>query len=215
MLRSRPIALAGIGTAILANYWALESLLARRTDFDSAWISDLAARSEAFGWRFEALAILAGLTLIGFAFLLLTPLGSRSGEVHDGILALLAAGICAVLAGVATLDCAEGLETACRLNYEFLDLAHSVFSVGEVLATAAAFYLVGRGLRGGPRRLTLALALAWGMLTLLTGLSFLSADVDSIKGLAQRGGQVLFGCWLVALGLWADRRQARPRSSKR
>ncbi len=209
MLRSRPITLAGIGAAVLANYWALESLLARRTDFDGAWISDLAARSEAFGWRFEALAILAGLALIGFACLLLIPLGSRSSDVHNGTLALLAAGACGVLAGVATLDCAEGLETACRLDYEFLDLAHSVFSVAEVLATGAAFFLVGRGLRGGPRRLTLALFLAWGLLTLLTGLSFLGGEIDSIKGLAQRGGQLLLGCWLIALGVWADRRRTR------
>ncbi len=225
MIRSRPITLAAAGTALLANYWALESLLAKRTDFDSAWISDLAARSEAFGWRFEALAILAGLALAGLALLLLRPLGELSPAIRHGVLALLAAGALGVVAGIATLDCAEGLEATCKLDYGALDLTHTISSVAEVLATALAFAWIGFGLLGiergrafpriakksstalvGTGRVTLLLGALWGVLSILTGLSFLSGDIDSIKGLAQRGGQVLLSCWLVLLGAWADRR---------
>jgi hypothetical protein len=226
VIRSRRITLAAVGTALLANYWALESVLARRTDFDGSWISDLAARSEIFGWRFESLAILAGLALVGFAFLLLRPLGELSPMVRRGVLALLAAGVLGVVAGLATLDCAEGLEASCKLDYGALDLTHTISSVAEVLATAFAFAAIGFGLLAIDRgrafspygaessatlrnagRVTLLTGALWALLAILTGLSFLSGDIDSIKGLAQRGGQVLFGCWLLALGVWADRRR--------
>jgi hypothetical protein len=210
VIRSRPITLAAVGTALLCNYWALESLLARRTDFDSAWISDLAARSEVFGWRFETLAILAALAVVGFALLLLHPFGDLSPTVRRGVLALLASGVLGIVAGLATLDCAEGLEATCKLDHGALDTIHSISSVAEVLATALAFLLIGRGLLALERdagRVTLLLGAIWGVLAILTGLSFLSGEIDSIKGLAQRGGQVLFGCWLVALGVWADRRR--------
>lgn len=228
MTRSRLTVLAAVGAALLANYWALESLLAKRTDFDSAWISDLAARSEAFGWRFEALAILAGLAVVGFAALLLRPLGQLSPTVRRGVLALLASGVLGIVAGAATLDCAEGLESTCKLDHGALDTLHAISSVGEVLATAAAFLLIGRGLysieRGrafrpiapksstaldGTGQDTLLIGVLWGVLAVLTGLSFLSGDIDSIKGLAQRGGQILFGCWLVLLGVWAGRATSR------
>jgi hypothetical protein len=88
--RSSPILLAGIGAALLNNYWALEGLLARRSDLSSSWISDLAARTEAFGWRFELLEIASGLAVVAFALLLLSRLDERSPMVRLGIWALAA-----------------------------------------------------------------------------------------------------------------------------
>jgi len=51
---------------------------------------------------------------------------------------------------------------------------------------------VGSGARG-----TWVLRLA---LILVTGVSYVSSDVDSVKGLFQRAGQVALGVWLVLLG---------------
>jgi hypothetical protein len=55
---------------------------------------------------------------------------------------------------------------------------------------------VGSGARG-----TWVLRLA---LTLVTGVTYVSSDVDSVKGLLQRAGQVASDVWLVPLGWWAS-----------
>jgi Protein of unknown function (DUF998) len=209
----RGIALAGIGTALLCNYWVLEGLLARRTDIDDSWISDLGARSEVFGWRFELLAIASGLAIAAFALLLLPRLGALSPTVRRGVLALFATGILAAIGG-APLSCAEGLEAACSLKYDPFDLIHASANLLEIVATALAFGLVGLGLGRLPShahrgRATLALAVPWLALNVLTGVSYLSADLDSVKGLAQRADQLLFGAWLVLLAIWASRTPTR------
>jgi len=54
----------------------------------------------------------------------------------------------------------------------------------------------------------LAIGALWLLLTGLTGISYLSADLDSVKGLLQRGDQLLFGAWLILLGLRAAQAQA-------
>jgi hypothetical protein len=207
------VALAGIGTALLCNYWVLEGLLAKRTDLDDSWISDLGARSEVFGWRFELLAIASGLAIAAFALLLLPRLGALSPTVRRGVLALLATGILAAIGG-APLSCAEGLEASCSLAYDPFDVIHGTANFLEIGATALAFGLVGLGLGRLPSqrrrgRATLALAAPWLLLTVLTGVSYLSADLDSVKGLAQRADQLLFGAWLALLGHWAARAPAR------
>lgn len=209
MTRSRPILFAGIGTALLCNYWVLESLLARRTDLNDSWISDLGARSEVFGWRFELLAIAAGLAIAGFALLLLPRLGALSPTIRRGVLALFATGILAAIGG-APLSCAEGLEASCSLEYDPFDVIHATANLAEIAATALAFGLVGLGQRSlAPCRraaqATLAIGALWLLLTALTGISYLSADVDSVKGIFQRADQLLFGAWLILLGLWAAR----------
>jgi len=211
--RSRPIVLAGISAALLCNYWVLEGLLARRTDIDDSWISDLGARSEAFGWRFELLAIASGLAIAAFALLLLPRLGRLSPTVRCGLLALFATGVLAAIGG-APLSCAEGLEASCSLAYDPFDVIHATANVAEIVATALAFGLVGLGLtqiagRHPSGRATLAIGGIWLLLTVLTGLSYLSADLDSIKGVVQRADQLLLGAWLVLLGLWAGRAPAR------
>jgi hypothetical protein len=221
--RSRSIALAGIGAALLCNYLLLEGLLAKRTDLSDSWISDLGARSEVFGWRFELLAIVSGLALAAFALLLLPRLGALSPTVRRGVLALVATGILAAIGGGAPLSCAEGLEASCSLAYDPFDVIHASANIAEIAATALAFGLVGLGLSRLPPwraagRATLALGVAWLLLTLLTGVSYLSTDVDSVKGLLQRADQLLFGAWLVLLGLWAARAgtirdQRSPRQS--
>ena len=123
----------------------LEGVLARRTDLSDSWISDLGARSEVFGWRFELLAVAAGLAIAGFALLLLPRLGALGPTVRRGVLALLAAGILAALGG-APLSCAEGLEASCSLAYDPFDLIHASANVAEIGAIALAFWCVGRGL---------------------------------------------------------------------
>jgi hypothetical protein len=213
--RSRPIALAGIGAALLSNYWVLEGLLAKRTDLSDSWISDLGARSEVFGWRFELLAIVSGLAIAAFALLLLPRLGVLSPMLRRGVLALIATGILAAIGG-APLSCAEGLESTCSLAYDPFDVIHATANIAEIATTALAFGWVGFAFLRlpswhSPARLTLAIGVVWLLLTAVTGVSYLSTDVDSLKGIFQRADQLLFGAWLVLLGFWAARAQTPAR----
>ena len=224
MDRPRTILLAGIGAGLLCNYWVLEGLLADRYDLDSSWISDLATRSESSGWRFVTLGIVSGLAIAGFALLLLRPLGRRSPTLRAGVNALLASGAMVVVASAAPLDCAEGLEPACSLSYDPLDVIHAAATTGEIIATILAFLLIGLGFfnltpRGSPLSriatqrtatpgdlgvATLVLGAVWLLLTALTGVTYLGDAIDPIKGLLQRADQVLFGAWLALLGFWAS-----------
>lgn len=224
MSGSRTIVPAGVVAAALCNYWVLEGLLADRYDLDSSWISDLATRSESSGWRFVALGVVSGLAIAGFALLLVGPLGGRSRTLRAGVNALLASGAMVVVASAAPLDCAEGLEPACSLAYDPLDVIHVVATTGEIVATVLAFLLIGLGFRrfaerGSPlsrittRRtatlgragvVTLAIGAVWLLLTALTGVTYLGNAIDPVKGLLQRADQVLFGAWLILLGLWAS-----------
>jgi hypothetical protein len=82
-----------------------------------------------------------------------------------------------------------------------------------------AFGMIGLGLaRIAPRSLagpvTIAIGALWLLLTAVSGLSFLSGDIDSIKGLCQRGGQLLFGAWLALLGIWASSPSGRSRRNR-
>ncbi len=205
-----PTTIAGLAAALLCNFWVLEGLLAKRNDLSGAWISDLAARSQAYGWRFQLLEVAAGLAIAGFAALLLRGAGGRPAGAGDtqllrrGLLALLAAGALAALGGVAPLNCAEALERTCDLSYDPFDLLHTVANLLEVVALAAAFALVGIGLaRAQPRlsRTTLTIGALWLLLMALAGIGYLVGDVGAAKGLFQRGGQLLLGAWLALLGL--------------
>jgi hypothetical protein len=207
--------------ALLCNYWVLEGLLADRYDLDSSWISDLATRSESSGWRFVTLGIVSGLAIAGFALLLVRPLGGCSRTLRLGVNSLLASGAMVVLASAAPLDCAEGLEPTCSLAYDPLDVIHAVATTGEIIATILAFLLIGIGLhqarvRPHPRYtrvrtdsaittgvVTLAIGAIWLLLTALTGVTYLGDAIDGVKGLLQRADQVLFGVWLILLGVWA------------
>lgn len=216
MIRHRSTALAGFGAALLCNYWLLEWWLSERTDTPRSWISDLATRTEATGWRFQLLAILSGLAISTFAVLL-----ARQGAtgLRRGLLALLAVGIFATIAGASPLSCPEGIEPSCSLTEDPGDILHALATGGEIVATILAFLLLGLGLlqlggrhlSGGTRqmattrrvgRVTLGIGLVWLVLTALTGLAYLSGDIDAVKGILQRASQVLFGTWLALLGLW-------------
>ena len=216
MTRLRPIVLAGIGAALLGNYWVVEGLLAKRSDLAASWISDLAARSEALGWRFELLEIASGLAVIGFALLLLPRLGVISPMIRRGILVLAAEGVFTVIGGATPLSCAESLDSSCSLHYDALDVIHATAELGATAATVLAFALIGLGLGGigshrTAARATMAIGAAWLVLAALTGVSYLNPDVDSVKGLCQRGGQLVFGIWLVLLGIWASGRTSARR----
>jgi hypothetical protein len=207
--RSRSVAVAGIAAALLANFWVLEDLLARHTDLSEAWISDLAARSQAGGWRFQLLEVLAGLAIAGFAWLLLRREGARSPLLRRGFLALLAAGLLAALGGIAPLNCAEALERACELSYDPFDLVHTGANLLEVAALIGAFAGIGLGwLQLDPRdrggRATLTIAAIWLALTAVAGLGYLVGDVGAVKGLLQRAAQLLLGGWLALLALRPD-----------
>lgn len=204
VLRSRPLV---VGTAfvaaLLANYWVLEGALADRTNFDGSWISDLSTRSESSGGIFVALGVFAALALLLYGVELVAVLGRRGGLLRRGALAFLFAALATLVAASAPLSCAEGLEAACSLKEDPLDIVHSLATVGEIGGTILSFGLLGLGfLRAGRRRFaiaTLAFGTIWLVLTILTGVSYLSDGVDEIKGAFQRVDQVLFGIWLVVL----------------
>lgn len=204
MLRSRPIVIGtAIVAALLANYWVLEGALADRTNFDASWISDLSTRSESSGGTFVALGLLAALALVVYGFELVAVLGGRGKLLRRGALAFLFAAFATVVAASAPLSCAEGLEAACSLKEDPLDVIHSLATAGEIGGTILAFWLFGRGfLRAGRRDvgvITLAFGAVWLALTIVTGVSYLSQGVDDVKGAFQRLDQILFGAWLIVL----------------
>ena len=231
MTRSRSTALAGLGAALLCNYWLLEWWLSERTDTPRSWISDLATRTEATSWRFQLLAILSGLAISAFAVLLLrvVAISPRIGTkwrppvgggamIRRGLFALLWAGAFATIAGAAPLSCPEGIEPSCTLAEDPLDVVHALATGGEIVTTILAFLLLGLGLgrsvllfsptgrrnaygeRAG--RVTLVIGVVWVVLTAVTGLAYLSGDVNAVKGILQRASQILFGTWLALLGFW-------------
>lgn len=228
MRRPAPIALAGIGAGLLCNYWVLEGALAERSDFASSWISDLATRTEATGWRFVALGVLSGLAIAAFAWALLRRVpraeeAGAEGTLRWGLVALLASGLFTVLASAAPLSCAEGIEPSCSLEYDPTDVFHALATAGEIATTILAFLLIGLALLGidaSDRTLspcgrqsaigglqwraagwvTLGLGAVWVVLAALTGVTYLGDALDSVKGALQRADQILFGAWLVLLG---------------
>jgi len=211
VLRSRPIVIGtAVLAALLANYWVLEGALADRTNFDASWISDLSTRSEGSGGTFVALGVVAALALALFALELVAVLGDRGTLLRRGALAFLFAALATMVAAAAPLSCAEGLEAACSLKEDPLDLVHSVATVGEIGGTILSFALLGLGfLRAGRRRFglaTFAFGAVWLALTIVTGVSYLSDGVDEIKGAFQRIDQVIFGLWLVVLAVGASAR---------
>ncbi len=211
MLRSR---FALIGSAIvaglLANYWALEDLLADRHNFDASWISDLSTRSESSGGVFVALGIVAAVALLLYGALLVAALGRRGSLLRWGAVAFVVAAGFTLFAAAAPLSCAEGLEAACDLKEDALDIVHSIATAGEIGFTVLSFGLLGVGfLRTGRRELgwaTLGFGALWLALTIVTGVSYLSDGVDEVKGAFQRIDQIVFGVWLVTLAVAVGRR---------
>ncbi|HEV7615718.1 MAG TPA: DUF998 domain-containing protein [Solirubrobacterales bacterium] len=220
--RSRlPVIATGIAAALLCNFWVLEGLLAKRNDLSGAWISDLAARSQVYGWRFQLLEVAAGLAIAALAVLLRRQSGDGSPLLRRGLLALLVAGLLAAIGGAAPLNCAEALERACDLSYDPFDLVHTGANLLEAVALAVAFALIGADLLGldsvrrlSPRgiqatnapgvalgRATLAIGALWLLLMAASGLAYLVGDLESAKGLFQRGAQLLLGAWLALLAI--------------
>jgi hypothetical protein len=206
VIRSRPVVIgSAIVAALLANYWALEGLLADRHNFDAAWISDLSTRSESSGGVFVALGIVAAVALLVYGGVLVATLGRRGSLLRWGAIAFVVAAGFTLIAAAAPLSCAEGLEAACDLREDALDIVHSIATAGEIGATVLSFALLGLGfLRAGRRDfgwVTLGFGALWLALTIVTGVSYLSDGVDEIKGAFQRVDQVLFGIWLVTLAV--------------
>jgi hypothetical protein len=206
VIRSRPVVVgSAIVAALLANYWVLEDLLADRQNFDASWISDLSTRSESSGGVFVALGIVAAVALLIYGGVLVATLGRRGSLLRCGAIAFLVAAGFTLIAAAAPLSCAEGLEAACDLREDALDVVHSIATAGEIGATVLSFALLGLGfLRAGRRDLgwvTLAFGALWLAMTIVTGVSYLSDGVDAIKGAFQRVDQIVFGVWLVTLAV--------------
>jgi hypothetical protein len=196
---------SAIVAALLANYWVLEDLLADRHNFDAAWISDLSTRSESSGGVFVGLGIVAAVALLIYGGVLVATLGRRGSLLRWGAIAFLVAAGFTLIAAAAPLSCAEGLEAACDLRDDALDIVHSIATAGEIGATVLSFALLGLGfLRAGRRDLgwvALAFGTLWLALTIVTGVSYLSDGIDEIKGAFQRVDQIVFGVWLVTLAV--------------
>jgi Protein of unknown function (DUF998) len=194
--------------ALLANYWALEDLLADRHNFDAAWISDLSTRSESSGGVFVALGVVAAAALLIYGGVLLATLGRRGSLLRAGAIAFVVAAGFTLIAAAAPLSCAEGLEAACNLRDDTVDVVHSIATGGEIAATVLSFALLGLGfLRAGKRDLgwaTLVFGAVWLALTIVTGVSYLSDGVDEVKGAFQRVDQIVLGAWLVMLAFGAS-----------
>ena len=97
--RPRALVAAGVLAGVTANYWALETLLADRTDPAGSWISDLGARTEGTGLLFDLLEAASGVVLVVFALLLLPFLADRSRELRWGCWGLVAVGVCTIVDG--------------------------------------------------------------------------------------------------------------------
>ena len=218
MSRSRALPVVGILAGLAANYWALETLLADRTDPAGSWISDLGARTESTGLLFDLLEAGSGLLVIAFAALLMPVLGSRSRRLRWAVWALLAVGVCTVIDGAFPLSCGETLAEPCELRYDAVDIVHGAETFVSIALTIAAFALFASGLWAEAeqrlRRLgtgTAVAGVAWVACNVLMGAQYLVDDLGGAKGIFHRAAQVVFGLWLVALALAAGR-DAVPRA---
>jgi hypothetical protein len=206
VIRSRAVVVgSAIVAALLANYWALEDLLADRHNFDASWISDLSTRSESSGGAFVAIGVVAALALLIYGGVLVAALGRSGPLLRWGAIAFAVAAAFTLVAAAAPLSCAEGLEAACDLRDDTLDIVHSIATGGEIAGTVISFGLFGLGFwRAGRRRLgwaAIVFGALWLALTIVTGVSYLSHGVDEVKGAFQRVDQVVFGVWLVVLAV--------------
>jgi hypothetical protein len=218
MSRPRAVTVTGVLAAVAANYWALETLLAERTDPAGSWISDLGARTESTGLLFDLLEVASGVLVIAFAALLIPVLGWRSRALWWGIVALVAVGVCTVVDGSFPLSCGETLAEPCKLRYDAVDLVHGGETFLSIAITIAMFALVAAGLRDEAevrlRRLggwTLVAGFAWTACNALMGAQYLIADLADAKGIFHRAAQVVFGLWLLALAVAAGRRSPAGR----
>ena len=204
--------ITGVAAGIAANYWVLEGLLADRTDSTGGWVSDLGARSESTGWIFDLLDAGAGLLLLAFALKVRPLLPGRGSALRWGSIALIVVGVCSVLDGAFPLSCAESLPGPCELDYDAVDIVHVSETFVAIVATVAAFTMLGVGLLADEderlRRLgaiTLAAGVAWVACNLLMGASYFSDGLEDSRGVFHRGSQFVLGAWLIALALGLGR----------
>ena len=209
----------GLTAAILVNYWVLAPILGVDHDPGFSWISDLAARGEEGNWRFALLNGLSGVAVICFGALLWPALGRRDGlgasALRWGLILLIASGALAIADALMPVSCARSLGEGCVRAGDLVDDLHELESALPVLVTGGAMILIGLGLRkgGGPRWLASAGLSAGVAFLVMSGLISMREVVDAFnecKGWLQRGGQVVFGCWLAAMAFAADGRKLRP-----
>lgn len=198
--------MTGVLAGIFANYWALETLLADRSDPERSWISDLGARTESTGLLFDLLEVASGLLIVAFAVLLVPVLGRRSRALWWGVAALAGVGVGTVIDGAFPLSCGESLAEPCELRYDAVDLVHGGETFLSIAITVAMFGLFAAGLWAGDderlRRLGRTSAVAgvlWTASNVLMGAQYLIDDWAEAKGLFHRAAQVILGVWLIAV----------------
>lgn len=208
MTRSRVVLATGLAAGLLSNYWVLEGLVADRSDAASSWISDLGARSESTGWIFDLLDFSSGLLLLAFAISIRPLLATRSRALRWGATALIATGVCSIIDGAIPLSCAESLTSSCELRYDALDLIHGTETFISIFVTVGAFGFLALGFfderESELRRLGAATAIAgllWILLNVLMGAELLVENLDAVKGVFHRSGQVVLGVWLILMAL--------------
>jgi hypothetical protein len=199
-----PIIVLGAVTAILLNYWVVESLLAAHSEPARSWISDLGARSESTGWLFSGLDALSGLALCALTALLWSRVAPRSPMLRWGMVALAASAVCTVVDGLAPLSCAEALGSPCRSAHDLLDTLHAMESGISIVTAIAGFALLGEGFRRDAELRVLGVAtyvcgVAWILCYGVIAVGFASATLDDVKGSFQRPSQVVFGVWVAVL----------------
>ncbi len=215
LTRARATVTAGLVAGLAANYWVLGLLVSGPSAPVHGWISDLGARGAPHEGLFAVLDSLSGVAIVVLAALLWRPLAGHSRALRLGLLALGLAGALSVLDGAVPLSCGRSLDPTCALEHDTIDAVHTVESIVAVVVTLLAFWLVGVGLRRerdlrAIGNLTLALGAIWLLLSALLVAKYATHDLASVKGLAQRGGQIVLGVWLAALGLLGADARAQP-----
>ena len=211
MSRRRAIVLSGLFAAALVNYWVLALLVGVDHDPGFSWISDLAARGESGNGRFALLDAASGVAVIALGMLLWGEFaqrgwGSGVSLLRFGLVLLIASGVLDIADALLPVSCARSLGAGCVRAWDLGDYLHEVESALSVLVTGGSMVLIGLGLRrrGGPAALALLSVVAGGVFLALSALIALRgpiAELNGAKGWLQRGGEVILGCWLVALAL--------------
>ncbi len=218
--RGTAMLILGVLAALTSNYWALETLIADRTDPAGSWISDLGARTESTGLTFDLLEIASGLLIVAFAALMLPTLGRRSRELRWGVVAVVAVGVCTVVDGAFPLSCGETLAEPCTLRYDAVDVIHGGETFISIAITIAMFGLFFIGSRGdGDRRVhglaarSAVAGVLWTACNVVMGSQYLIDGLADVDGLFHRATQVILGVWLIVVAAAARDLPVRGRDA--
>lgn len=208
-VRNLFIALSVIG-ALSLNNWLLGISLNHELYSQNGSISEFSAAGQPHAWAFRLLDIIAGLTLLGIAFLL-SRLPKKTFADKILMLSIAGLGVSSILDALFVLSCSDTLDSACHIpislsisNYQMP--AHAYSSVAEAIfyfALPLGGFLYARAYKHK--------ILFWssGLLVIVAVWSFISALAQyvseggvSVKasGSGQEAQVLLLGIWVVVLG---------------